>query len=147
MPSFSNIGGAAAKGVAKGGLKAGLKGAIGSKGNLYGAGGQVLGGLVAKKKKKTGGAIGGAASGAGTGAMIGSVVPGIGTAAGAVVGGLIGGIKGWFSGKKKLKQEKEAKGLTDMAKKKGRPSFEGLGKPSDYMKAPPVYKHQDPRKG
>jgi hypothetical protein len=118
---------------------------------LAGAGAQLLGGLIATKKKKTGGAIGGAGSGAATGAMIGSVIPGIGTAAGAVIGGLFGGVKGWLGGKKKLKQEKMAKAAAALeggpAGKAG--SLTGAGmynmnsRPSDYMSAPPTYGYQN----
>jgi hypothetical protein len=133
--------------------KLGFMGKMGSNPTPYGlagAGAQVLGSLIATKKKKTGGAIGGAGSGAATGAMIGSVIPGIGTAAGAVIGGLFGGVKGWFSGKKKLKEEKAANqaaalegGPAGKAGKAG--SLTGAGmynmnsRPSDYMSAPPTY--------
>ena len=111
-PSIFQRGGGAAwlkdKGIMQksslSGKQAGLIGVGGMAGNA-------LGKVVAKKKAKTGGAISGAASGASTGAMIGSMFGGVGAAPGAVVGGLIGGIKGWFSGKKKLKEERIAKGL------------------------------------
>lgn len=114
--------------------KGGLLGKIGKAGAssptpwmLGGTAAGVLGDLISKKHAKTGGTIGGAGKGAATGAMIGSVVPGIGTAIGGIAGGLIGGIKGLFGGKKKLKEQRIAKGLDPKTGKPVAPGLSAIG--------------------